>query len=99
MAVITTVVSVYCAGQLFSIVLNLWGVSFSSSGLFSYLWECSKYFFYLLQDGSVGNLDDLAQEFSQDYSNILNDISERMDELQKREVIHDAETVNSPIFF
>ncbi|XP_039992851.1 SAM and SH3 domain-containing protein 1-like isoform X2 [Xiphias gladius] len=42
-------------------------------------------------DGSVGNLDDLAQEYSQYYGTSLSDVCERMEELRKRKVVHDAE--------
>lgn len=52
---------------------------------------------YLSQDGSVGNLDDLAQEYSQYYGTSLSDVCERMEELRKRKVVHDAEMVNSLI--
>uniref|UniRef100_A0A3B4TXU2 SAM and SH3 domain containing 1 n=1 Tax=Seriola dumerili TaxID=41447 RepID=A0A3B4TXU2_SERDU len=43
------------------------------------------------EDGSVGNLDDLAQEYSQYYGTSLSDVCERMEELRKRKVVHDAE--------
>lgn len=52
---------------------------------------------YLFQDGSVGNFDDLAQEYSQYYGTSLSDVCERMEELRKRKVVQDAELVNSPI--
>lgn len=48
---------------------------------------------YLLQDGSVGNLDDLAQEYSQYYGTSLSDVCERMEELRKRKVVQDADMV------
>lgn len=54
---------------------------------------------YLFQDGSVGNLDDLAQEYSRYYGTSLSDVCERMEELRKRKVVQDAEMVNSLIFF
>ncbi|KAI3367158.1 hypothetical protein L3Q82_008215 [Scortum barcoo] len=44
-----------------------------------------------LQDGSVGTLDDLAQEYSQYYGTSLSDVCERMEELRKRRVVQDAE--------
>ncbi|TKS86982.1 SAM and SH3 domain-containing protein 1 [Collichthys lucidus] len=43
-------------------------------------------------DGSVGSLDDLAQEYSQYYGTSLSDVCERMEEIRKRKVVHDAET-------
>lgn len=49
---------------------------------------------HLLQDGSVGNLDDLVQEYSQYYGTSLSDVCDRMEELRKRKVVQDAEMVN-----
>ncbi|XP_029972831.1 SAM and SH3 domain-containing protein 1-like [Salarias fasciatus] len=46
---------------------------------------------YSHKDGSVGNLDDLAQEYSQYYGTSLSDVCERMEELRRRKVEHDAE--------
>ncbi|XP_034051253.1 SAM and SH3 domain-containing protein 1-like isoform X2 [Thalassophryne amazonica] len=46
---------------------------------------------YTLKDGSVGNLDDLAQEYSDYYGTSLSDVCERMEELRKRKVVQDAE--------
>ncbi|XP_029348997.1 SAM and SH3 domain-containing protein 1 isoform X2 [Echeneis naucrates] len=46
---------------------------------------------YTHKDGSVGNLDDLAQEYSQYYGTSLSDVCERMEELRKRKVVNDAE--------
>ncbi|KAM7376220.1 hypothetical protein PAMP_005963 [Pampus punctatissimus] len=45
----------------------------------------------LMPDGSVGNLDDLAQEYSRYYGTSLSDVCERMEELRKRKVVQDAE--------
>uniref|UniRef100_A0A668AKS4 SAM and SH3 domain containing 1 n=1 Tax=Myripristis murdjan TaxID=586833 RepID=A0A668AKS4_9TELE len=42
-------------------------------------------------DGSLGNIDDLAQEYSQYYGTSLSDVCERMEELRKRKVVQDAE--------
>ncbi|XP_026157161.1 SAM and SH3 domain-containing protein 1 isoform X2 [Mastacembelus armatus] len=42
-------------------------------------------------DGSVGNLDDLAQEYSQYYGTSVSDVCERMEELRRRKVVQDAE--------
>ncbi|XP_019133416.2 SAM and SH3 domain-containing protein 1 isoform X2 [Larimichthys crocea] len=47
---------------------------------------------YTFKDGSVGSLDDLAQEYSQYYGTSLSDVCERMEEIRKRKVVHDAET-------
>ncbi|XP_051252378.1 LOW QUALITY PROTEIN: SAM and SH3 domain-containing protein 1 [Dicentrarchus labrax] len=46
---------------------------------------------YTYKDGSVGTLDDLAQEYSQYYGTSLSDVCERMEELRKRKVVQDAE--------
>ncbi|XP_044023598.1 SAM and SH3 domain-containing protein 1 isoform X2 [Siniperca chuatsi] len=46
---------------------------------------------YTYKDGSVGNLDDLAREYSQYYGTSLSDVCERMEELRKRKVVQDAE--------
>ncbi|XP_040925243.1 SAM and SH3 domain-containing protein 1-like [Betta splendens] len=46
---------------------------------------------YTHKDGSVGNLDDLAQEYSQYYGTSLSDVCERMEELRKRKVVQDAD--------
>ncbi|KAL6105286.1 uncharacterized protein ACO6RY_06848 [Pungitius sinensis] len=52
---------------------------------------------YTHKDGSVGNLDDLVQEYSQYYGTSFTDVCERMEELRKRKVVQDAEmgTVDS----
>ncbi|XP_068437232.1 SAM and SH3 domain-containing protein 1-like isoform X2 [Clinocottus analis] len=52
---------------------------------------------YTYKDGTVGNLDDLAQEYSDYYRTSLSDVFERMEELRKRKVVQDAEmgTVDS----
>lgn len=52
---------------------------------------------YLLQDGSVGNLDDLALEYSQYYGTSVSDTFERMEELRKCKVVQDADMVKTLI--
>ncbi|XP_048858293.1 SAM and SH3 domain-containing protein 1a isoform X2 [Brienomyrus brachyistius] len=47
---------------------------------------------YSNKDGSLGNIDDLAQEYSEYYNTYFSDVSERMEELRKRDVSQDAET-------
>ncbi|XP_074930216.1 LOW QUALITY PROTEIN: SAM and SH3 domain-containing protein 1 [Cottoperca gobio] len=47
--------------------------------------------FTLGPDGSVRNLDELAEEYSQYYGTSLSDVSERMEELRKRKVVQDVE--------
>ncbi|XP_075879380.1 SAM and SH3 domain-containing protein 1 isoform X3 [Nelusetta ayraudi] len=46
---------------------------------------------YTFQDGSVGNFDNLAEEYSRYYGTSLTDVCERMEELRKRKVVQDAE--------
>ncbi|XP_054617687.1 SAM and SH3 domain-containing protein 1a isoform X9 [Dunckerocampus dactyliophorus] len=38
------------------------------------------------RDGSLGNIDDLAQEYSEYYNTCFSDVSDRMEELRKRRV-------------
>ncbi|KAM9797955.1 SAM and SH3 domain-containing protein 1-like isoform 3-T3 [Neosynchiropus ocellatus] len=38
------------------------------------------------KDGSLGNIDDLAQEYSEYYNTCFSDVSDRMEELRKRRV-------------
>ncbi|XP_061780478.1 SAM and SH3 domain-containing protein 1 isoform X3 [Nerophis lumbriciformis] len=50
---------------------------------------------YTRQDGSAGNLDDLALEYSGHYSTSLAEVSARMEELRRRRVAQEvAETAN-----
>ncbi|KAI4905375.1 hypothetical protein NFI96_016359 [Prochilodus magdalenae] len=46
-----------------------------------------------VQDGSLGNIDDLAQEYSEYYNTCFSDVSERMEELRKRRVSQELEMV------
>lgn len=46
------------------------------------------------QDGSLGNIDDLAQEYSEYYNTCFSDVSERMEELRKRRVSQELEMVS-----
>lgn len=43
----------------------------------------------------MGNLDDLAQEYSQYYGTSLRDVCERMEEIRKRKIVQDAEMVSA----
>ncbi|KAL7862158.1 hypothetical protein SRHO_G00135990 [Serrasalmus rhombeus] len=43
-------------------------------------------------DGSLGNIEDLAKEYSEYYSTSYSDVCERMEELRKRKVAQEAET-------
>lgn len=46
----------------------------------------------------MGNLDDLAEEYSRYYGTSLSDVCERMEELRKRKVVQDAEMVKRLVF-
>lgn len=54
---------------------------------------------FLLQDGSLGNIEDLAKEYSEYYSTSYSDVSERMEELRKRKVAQEAEIVRTFLSF
>ncbi|MCJ8750001.1 hypothetical protein PDJAM_G00194320 [Pangasius djambal] len=42
-------------------------------------------------DGSLGNIDDLAQEYSEYYNTCFSDVSERMEELRRRRISQELE--------
>lgn len=48
-----------------------------------------------LQDGSLGNIDDLAQEYSEYYNTCFSDVSDRMEELRRRRVSQELDMVSS----
>ena len=48
-----------------------------------------------LQDGSLGNIDDLAQEYSEYYNTCFGDVSDRVEELRKRRVSQELDMVNA----
>ncbi|MCI4382582.1 hypothetical protein PGIGA_G00016400 [Pangasianodon gigas] len=50
---------------------------------------------FVLQDGSLGNIEDLAKEYSEYYSTSYSDVYERMEELRKRKVAQEAEIANT----
>ncbi|XP_028252395.1 SAM and SH3 domain-containing protein 1a isoform X6 [Parambassis ranga] len=54
----------------------------SASDSFSQLWTDVMG----MLDGSLGNIDDLAQEYSEYYNTCFSDVSDRMEELRKRRV-------------
>lgn len=54
---------------------------------------------FLLQDGSLGNIEDLAKEYSEYYSASYSDVCERMEELRKRKVVQEAEIVRTFLCF
>uniref|UniRef100_A0A2I3S2W5 SAM and SH3 domain-containing protein 1 n=1 Tax=Pan troglodytes TaxID=9598 RepID=A0A2I3S2W5_PANTR len=45
-------------------------------------------------DGSLGNIDDLAQQYADYYNTCFSDVCERMEELRKRRVSQDLEVVS-----
>ncbi|XP_051510982.1 SAM and SH3 domain-containing protein 1-like isoform X2 [Myxocyprinus asiaticus] len=57
-------------------------VSAASSDSFSRLWTDVMG----MLDGSLGNIDDLAQEYSEYYNTYFSDVSDRIEELRKRQV-------------
>ncbi|KAK1793329.1 hypothetical protein P4O66_011711 [Electrophorus voltai] len=50
---------------------------------------------YSFKDGSLGNLEDLAKEYSEYYSTSFSNVCDRMEELRKRKVAQEAETVRT----
>lgn len=56
--------------------------SAAASDSFSQLWSDVMG----MLDGSLGNIDDLAQEYSEYYNTCFSDVSDRMEELRKRRV-------------
>ncbi|XP_026196685.1 SAM and SH3 domain-containing protein 1a isoform X2 [Anabas testudineus] len=46
---------------------------------------------YSNKDGSLGNIDDLAQEYSEYYNTCFSDVSDRMEELRKRRVSQEVD--------
>uniref|UniRef100_A0A673LSF6 SAM and SH3 domain-containing protein 1-like n=1 Tax=Sinocyclocheilus rhinocerous TaxID=307959 RepID=A0A673LSF6_9TELE len=66
-------------------------VSGASSDSFSRLWSDVMG----MLDGSLGNIDDLAQEYSEYYNTYFSDVSDRMEELRKRQVSQELDMVSS----
>ncbi|XP_073928530.1 SAM and SH3 domain-containing protein 1 isoform X3 [Castor canadensis] len=48
-------------------------------------------FWSKLMDGSLGNIDDLAQQYADYYNTCISDVCERMEELRKRRVSQDLD--------
>ncbi|XP_057678250.1 SAM and SH3 domain-containing protein 1a isoform X4 [Corythoichthys intestinalis] len=61
--------------------------SAAGSDSFSQLWSEMMG----MLDGSLGNIDDLAQEYSEYYNTCFSDVSDRMEELRKRRVSQELE--------
>ncbi|XP_073788689.1 SAM and SH3 domain-containing protein 1a isoform X12 [Danio rerio] len=66
-------------------------VSAASSDSFSRLWTDVMG----MLDGSLGNIDDLAQEYSEYYNTYFSDVSDRMEELRKRQVSQELDMEKS----
>uniref|UniRef100_A0A8C2F046 SAM and SH3 domain containing 1a n=1 Tax=Cyprinus carpio TaxID=7962 RepID=A0A8C2F046_CYPCA len=66
-------------------------VSGASSDSFSQLWSDVMG----MLDGSLDNIDDLAQEYSEYYNTYFSDVSDRMEELRKRQVSQELDMVSS----
>lgn len=47
------------------------------------------------QDGSLGNIDDLAQQYADYYNTYFSDVCEKMEELRKRRVSQDLDVVSA----
>jgi len=57
-------------------------------------WETSMTWHSSMQiitDGSLGNIDDLAQQYADYYNTCFSDVCERMEELRKRRVSQDLD--------
>uniref|UniRef100_A0A7N8WRX5 SAM and SH3 domain containing 1a n=1 Tax=Mastacembelus armatus TaxID=205130 RepID=A0A7N8WRX5_9TELE len=52
-----------------------------------------------LQDGSLGNIDDLAQEYAEYYNTCFSDVSDRMEELRKRRVSQELDMSDTHVPF
>uniref|UniRef100_A0A7N6F9H6 SAM and SH3 domain containing 1a n=1 Tax=Anabas testudineus TaxID=64144 RepID=A0A7N6F9H6_ANATE len=61
--------------------------SAAASDSFSQLWTDVMG----MLDGSLGNIDDLAQEYSEYYNTCFSDVSDRMEELRKRRVSQEVD--------
>uniref|UniRef100_A0AAX7VAX0 SAM and SH3 domain containing 1a n=1 Tax=Astatotilapia calliptera TaxID=8154 RepID=A0AAX7VAX0_ASTCA len=65
--------------------------SAAASDSFSQLWSDVMG----MLDGSLGNIDDLAQEYSEYYNTCFSDVNDRMEELRKRRVSQELDMVNT----
>ncbi|XP_077094914.1 SAM and SH3 domain-containing protein 1 isoform X5 [Siphateles boraxobius] len=63
----------------------------STTDSFSYVWADLMN----ILDGSLGNIEDLAQEYSEYYSTSYSEVCDRMEELRKRRVAQEAETAKA----
>ncbi|XP_067223625.1 SAM and SH3 domain-containing protein 1 isoform X3 [Chanodichthys erythropterus] len=63
----------------------------STPDSFSYVWADLMN----ILDGSLGNIEDLAQEYSEYYSTSYSEVCDRMEELRKRRVAQEAETAKA----
>ncbi|XP_040408704.1 SAM and SH3 domain-containing protein 1-like isoform X14 [Cygnus olor] len=53
--------------------------------------SCETEFWNKVMDGSLGNIDDLAQQYADYYNTCFTDVCERMEELRKRRVSQDLD--------
>uniref|UniRef100_A0A671X113 SAM and SH3 domain containing 1a n=1 Tax=Sparus aurata TaxID=8175 RepID=A0A671X113_SPAAU len=53
----------------------------------------------IVSDGSLGNIDDLAQEYSEYYNTCFSDVSDRMEELRRRRVSQELDMVRESLGF
>uniref|UniRef100_A0A671X3C7 SAM and SH3 domain containing 1a n=1 Tax=Sparus aurata TaxID=8175 RepID=A0A671X3C7_SPAAU len=65
--------------------------SAAASDSFSQLWTDVMG----MLDGSLGNIDDLAQEYSEYYNTCFSDVSDRMEELRRRRVSQELDMVRA----
>uniref|UniRef100_G3PCM0 SAM and SH3 domain containing 1a n=1 Tax=Gasterosteus aculeatus aculeatus TaxID=481459 RepID=G3PCM0_GASAC len=66
----------------------------AASDSFSQLWSDVMG----MLDGSLGNIDDLAQEYSEYYNTCFSDVNDRMEELRKRRVSQEDDMEGKKIF-
>ncbi|XP_057594085.1 SAM and SH3 domain-containing protein 1 isoform X3 [Hippopotamus amphibius kiboko] len=67
-----------------------WG-SRSPDLLFKRQMQEKRKYVVLTEDGSLGNIDDLAQQYADYYNTCFSDVCERMEELRKRRVSQDLD--------
>lgn len=69
----------------------VWGVCRWTDCSFPFSPSCPPH----LQDGSLGNIDDLAQQYADYYNTYFSDVCEKMEELRKRRVSQDLDVVSA----
>lgn len=81
----------FCSGSVLSDEI----ISFPLAGCRCSLGKPFSPFFSSFQDGSLGNIDDLAQEYSEYYNTCFSDVSDRMEELRRRRVSQELDMVKT----